>query len=356
MYFKAIPIEKGITIPVLVSLSSEAKAAIVIRHGFLPAAGLHEVLLFDGRGGEAFHRAGDGFAGFGDDLGIVEVGGCDDDGLGARDGFFALDRVVFDIERCGAFFHEDAGAYEDGLGAELHHQGGIGGGGNATCGEVGYGEFAGFGDHPDELVRSTVDFGGVVELLVTEDGEGLDLADDLAHVLDGVDDVAGAGFALGTDHGCAFGDAAEGFAEVAGPADEGGGEGVLVDVVDLIGGGKDFGLIDEVDAELLEYLGLGEVADASLSHNRDGDRVDDLLYELGICHAGYAAFGTDHGRYALEGHDGDGASFLGNTRLLDVHDVHDDSTFKHLGQTGLEAEGRGTEVAVGGVVCHDESP
>jgi len=39
----------------------------------LPAAGLQQVLLGNGGGGEAFHGSGDGFAGFGDDLGVVEV-------------------------------------------------------------------------------------------------------------------------------------------------------------------------------------------------------------------------------------------------------------------------------------------
>ncbi len=97
----------------------------------------------------------------------------------------------------------------------------------------------------------------------------LDLADDLAHVLDGVDDIAGAGFALGANHGRALGDAAQGLAQVARAADEGRGEGVLVDVVGLVGGGEDFALIDEVDAQFLENLRLGEVADAGLGHNRD---------------------------------------------------------------------------------------
>ena len=84
------------------------------------------------------------------------------------------------------------------------------------------------------------------------------------------------GFALGADHGCAFGDAAKSFAEVAGAADEGCREGVLVDVVGLVGRGEDFGLVDEVDAELLEDLGFGEVADAGLGHDGDGDGGDDL--------------------------------------------------------------------------------
>ena len=79
---------------------------------------------------------------------------------------------------------------------------------------------------------------------------------DLAHVLDGVDDVSGAGFALGADHGCAFGDAAQGFAQVAGSADERRLEGVLVDVVLFVGGSEDFGLVDVVDADFLREFAL----------------------------------------------------------------------------------------------------
>ena len=71
---------------------------------------------------------------------------------------------------------------------------------------------------------------------------------------DCLDDVTGSGFALGADHGCAFADAAEGFAEVAAPAHEGDGEGVLLDVVRVVGGGEDFGLIDVVDADGFEDL------------------------------------------------------------------------------------------------------
>lgn len=66
---------------------------------------------------------------------------------------------------------------------------------------------------------------------------------------DGFDYVAGAGFAFGADHGGAFGDAAQGFAEVAATADEGDGEGVFFYVVEGVGGGEDFGFVDVVYAD-----------------------------------------------------------------------------------------------------------
>ena len=113
---------------------------------------------------------------------------------------------------------------------------------------------------------------------------------------------------------------------------------MLVDVVGLVGGGEDFGLVDEVDAEVLEDLCFGEVADAGLGHDRDGDGGHDLANEFGVGHAGDAALGADHGGNALQRHDGDGPGLLGDARLLDVHHVHDDSALEHLGEAELEAE------------------
>ena len=72
---------------------------------------------------------------------------------------------------------------------------------------------------------------------------------------DGLDDVARAGFTFRANHCRAFGNAAEGFAEVAAAADEGDLEGVLFDVVGWIGGGEDFGFVDVVYAEGLKDLG-----------------------------------------------------------------------------------------------------
>ena len=69
-----------------------------------------------------------------------------------------------------------------------------------------------------------------------------------------LNNVTGAGFTLCADHGCAFGDAAQGFAEVAAAADKGGGEGVFFDVVGVVGGGEDFRFVDVVDAEGFEDL------------------------------------------------------------------------------------------------------
>ena len=74
--------------------------------------------------------------GFREDLGVVVVGGGDDDRLGAGNRFSALLGVVFDIERGGAFLHKDAGADENRLGTQLHHQSRVGRGGDAARPQV----------------------------------------------------------------------------------------------------------------------------------------------------------------------------------------------------------------------------
>jgi hypothetical protein len=304
----------------------------------LPAARLKQLLFFEGGGSEAFHGAGDLFAGLCDDAGIVEVGGGEDDGAGAGDCLFTFFCIVFDIERGGAFFHENAAADENGFCSELHHESCIGGGGDATGGEVWYGELARFGDHADEFIGSSMDFGGVIQLLLAENGELTHLAGDLAHVLDGVNDVSRAGLTLGANQGSALGNATERFAEIAGSADEGNGEGMFINMVGFVGGGENFAFVDKVDTEGLEHLGLGEVADTSLGHYGDGDGGFDFLDQLGIGHAGDSTLGANHGGHSLERHDGDCAGLFGNASLLDVHHVHDDSTFEHLSQADLETK------------------
>jgi hypothetical protein len=112
-------------------------------------------------------------------------------------------------------------------------------------------------------------------------------------------------------------------------------------VVDLVGRGEDLGLVYVVDAEGLQHLGLDEVADAGLGHDRDGDGLDDALDHVRVGHTGHTAVLADVGGDALQGHDRDGARVLGDLRLLRRDDVHDHAALELLGHAALDACGAG---------------
>ena len=177
-----------------------------------------------------------------------------------------------------------------------------------------------------------------------------------AQVAHGLDDVAGAGLALGADHAGALADATQRLAQVRGAAHERHREAPLVDVVRLVGGGEHLGLVDVVDAERLEDLRLDEVADAGLGHDRDRDRGLDALDHLGVGHARDAALTADVGRDPLERHDGGGAGVLGDAGVVGRDHVHDHPALQHLGEAPLDAERAGrARQAVGvraGRPCH----
>ena len=233
---------------------------------------------------------------------------------------------------------EDAGAHEHPVGAELHAERRVGGRRDASRGEGHDGEPTVLRDPADELVRGAVILGDRVELFLAHTGEPADGPEHGAHVSDGVDDVAGAGLALRPDHRRAFGDPAEGLAEIRRAADEGNGERMLVDVVLDVGRGQDLGLVDVVDLQRLEDLRLDEVADPALRHHGDRDGLLDLADLLGIRHPGDPAVTADVGRDALEGHDRTRAGILGDTGLLGVDDVHDDAALEHLREARLDAQ------------------
>ena len=143
------------------------------------------------------------------------------------------------------------------------------------------------------------------------------------------------GLALRADHARALGDAAQRLAEVRRAAHERHGEGPLVDVVLAVGRREHLGLVDVVDAERLEDLGLGEVPDPALGHDGDRDRGLDALDHRRVAHAGDPAVATDVGGDPLERHHGDRAGVLGDPGLLGCDHVHDHAAPQHLGQAAL---------------------
>ena len=210
--------------------------------------------------------------------------------------------------------------------------------GDAAGGEIRHRQLPCLGNHAHQLIRRLVVLRGCEQLFFAHHRELTHFFNDLPHVLDSMDDIARAGFALGADHGRAFGDAPQGLAQIAGTADERRLEGVLVHVVLFVGGRQDLGFVDVINADFLQDLRLGEMADTALGHHRNGDCAHDLFDQLGIGHARDAALGANDGRHALQRHDRDRSGRFGDFGLLDAHYVHDDAALEHLGQPGLQAQ------------------
>src|SRR4029078_3505899 len=94
---------------------------------------------------------------------------------------------------------EESRADADALGAELHAERRVRRRGDPAGRERDDRELAVLGDPLDELVRRAQLLRLRVELLLAPRAQPADAAEDRAHVRDRVDDVAGAGLALGAD-------------------------------------------------------------------------------------------------------------------------------------------------------------
>ena len=199
-----------------------------------------------------------------------------------------------------------------------------------------------------QLDRNLQLLGCLKELIIAQGNNVADLLLDLAHVTHSLNDVARARLALGANHRGAFGNTAQRLAQVAGTADKRDVKLGLVNVVDIVGGGENLGLVDVIDLDGLQDLRLDNVTDAALGHNRDGDGLLDALDHLGVAHARDAACGADVGRNALECHDGAGARLLGDACLLGRGDVHDDAALEHLREFAIEFDA----IGLAGLFCH----
>jgi hypothetical protein len=153
----------------------------------------------------------------------------------------------------------------------------------------------------------------------------------LAQVPHRVHDVAGAGLPFRPDHGRSLADPAERLSQVAASAYERNREVVLVDVVLLVGGCEDLGLVDEVDLERLQHTRLGQVADPALRHHRDRHGLLDFPDLGDRRHARDSPVAPDVGRHSLQSHHRRRSGGFRDLRLLRVDDVHDHAALEHLG-------------------------
>ena len=95
---------------------------------------------------------------------------------------------------------EDARTDEDAVATQLHHECGIGGGGDATGGEVDDGEAFELADFECQVKADGVLFGEAIDFFFAECAKLCDFAVHGAHVAHGFDDVARACFSLRSNH------------------------------------------------------------------------------------------------------------------------------------------------------------
>ena len=187
-----------------------------------------------------------------------------------------------------------------------------------------------------QIVRHGQLLGGLVDLVVAQTDELTNLLVHGAHVAHGLNHVAGAGLALGANHGSTLGDAAQRLAQVLRAAHKRHVELVLVDVVHVVGWGKHLGFVDVIDFDGLQNAGLGDVADAHLGHNRNRDGFLNALDHGRVAHTGDTAGGANISGDALQRHHCARAGILRDFRLFGRGDVHDHAALEHLGQITVE--------------------
>ena len=193
--------------------------------------------------------------------------------------------------------------------------------GDAAGGEVDDRQAALRGDPRDQLERRPQVLGRGRQLRRVERLEPPDPARDRAHVAHGLDDVAGAGLALGADHRRALGDAPQRLAEVGRAAHERHLERPLVDVVRLVGGRQDLGLVDVVDLERLSTCASTKWPMRALAITGivTASWISRIL--VGSAMRATPPSRADVGGHALERHHRARAGVLGDLRLLGVGDT-----------------------------------
>ena len=105
---------------------------------------------------------------------------------------------------------------------------------------------------------------------------------------------------------------------------------MFVQVIHVVSRCQDFAFVDIVNAECFQDFCFDNMADSDFGHNGDADGGFDFLNHFGVAHAGYAAFFTDVGRNAFQGHNCNSAGFFSNPCFFNVGNVHDDAAFEHL--------------------------
>src|SRR6266704_6771106 len=115
------------------------------------------------------------------------------------------------------------------------------------------------------------------------------VANNRSEMFDRMHHIASPGLTLGANHGRAFYNPPQSFAQITRTAHEWDAKPVLVHMVGLVGRGEEYRFINVINDEFLKDLGFGKMSDPALGHHRHGHGAHDLPDFFGRRHAGHAA-------------------------------------------------------------------
>ncbi|KAL0555664.1 hypothetical protein IC582_009618 [Cucumis melo] len=222
---------------------------------------------------------------------------------------------------------------------ELHHQRCICRRGYTTSGKLNHRKPAELLRLQHQIIWRSDLFGEGKDLIVVHVPQQPDIPHHGPHVSHSLNDIAGTGLTLGSDHCRPFTNTPQRLTEVTAATDKRNAEVVLVDVVFFISESKNFALIHIINTNGLKNLSFNEMTDSSLRHDRNRNSLFDFLDELWVTHSGDTALGSDVCRNSFKSHDGASSSLFGDTSLLCVDDVHNYTAAEHLSQSNFHREG-----------------
>ncbi|OQB04832.1 MAG: hypothetical protein BWY20_00277 [Spirochaetes bacterium ADurb.Bin215] len=220
----------------------------------------------------------------------------------------------------------------------MHHERGICRCRDAACGEVRNRQLAEFSCFKHEIVWSLQLFRCGHQFRFVHVLYAADICHELAHVAHCFNYVSCTGFALGTHHGRAFADAAEGFAKIPASANKGHLELVLVDMIGLVRRGEHFAFVDKVDGKRFKNLSFHKMTDTTFCHDRNGNAFLNFLDHFRIGHAGYSAIPADIRGDPFEGHNGRCSGVFSDLCLVGIGDIHYHAALEHFRQSDFYLE------------------
>mmetsp|Transcript_2634 Transcript_2634/g.5343 ORF Transcript_2634/g.5343 Transcript_2634/m.5343 type:complete len:263 (-) Transcript_2634:2767-3555(-) len=230
---------------------------------------------------------------------------------------------------------ENSRSNKDTIHSELHHEGCICWCCNTASSKVDHWKPSKGLGLSYQLNWSTNFFGVHIQLIVIHILKLTNSSLDSAGVSDSLNHIASSSLPFCANHCSSLSDPPQSFTQISAATHKWHLEVVLVNVVDVICRSQNLRFVDVIDTQSFQDLGLHKVSNASLCHDWDGNSLFNTFDHRWIAHSRHTTFLSDIRWNSFQCHHSDSSCFFGNASLLWSHDVHNDSTLEHLGQSSL---------------------